>query len=186
MVTLSKITTRTGDTGETSLGDGTRVAKTHKRVEAYACVDEANAALGVAALHVGAALKPLLAHVQNDLFDLGADLCVPLAPQNEGRLRVSESQITWLERQTETFNQTLAPLKSFVLPGGTAAAAHLHVARTIARRAERAVWALAAEEPVGPLPAVYLNRLSDFLFVLARAENARELGDVLWAPGAAR
>jgi cob(I)alamin adenosyltransferase len=186
MVTLSKITTRTGDDGETSLGDGTRVPKTHARVEAYACVDEANAAIGVAVLHADHAVKSVLLHAQNDLFDLGADLCVPQSPGNAGRLRVSETQIAWLEKQIERSNAGLAPLKSFVLPGGTAAAAHLHVARTVARRAERAVWALAATEEIGPSVAVYLNRLSDLLFVLARAENARAEGDVLWVPGASR
>jgi cob(I)alamin adenosyltransferase len=186
MVTLSKITTRTGDDGETSLGDGTRVPKTHARVEAYACVDEANAAIGIARLHASDETATALLRVQNDLFDLGADLCVPPTPANAARLRVSETQVAWLEERTAHVNAALAPLKSFVLPGGTAAAAHLHLARTIVRRAERAVWALKQSEDVGAPVALYLNRLSDLLFVLSRAENARGPGDVLWTPGAAR
>lgn len=186
MVTLSKITTRTGDDGETSLGDGTRVAKTHPRVEAYACVDEANAAIGIAILSAAADVKKTLLRIQNDLFDLGADLCVPPSPQNIERLRVTEAQVQRLEAETAAFNETLAPLKSFVLPGGTQAAAHLHLARTISRRAERAVWALTALEPVDRPVALYLNRLSDLLFVLSRVENARADGDVLWVPGASR
>lgn len=186
MVTLSKITTRTGDEGETSLGDGTRVPKTHPRVEAYAGVDETNAAIGIAVLSAGEDVKKTLLRIQNDLFDLGADLCVPHAPENAQRLRLTVAQARWLEQQAEHFNAGLAPLKSFVLPGGTAAAAHLHLARTIARRAERAVWALAAQEEIGPVVAVYLNRLSDLLFILARVENARADGDVVWVPGASR
>jgi len=187
MVKLTKIYTRGGDSGETSLGDGTRVRKDALRVAAYGTVDEANAAIGVARLHADGEDDAVLARTQNDLFDLGADLCRP----EDGRggreaLRVSEAQVTRLETEIDRLNADLAPLESFVLPGGSPSAAHLHLARTIARRAERLVVALAAAEPVNPQAIRYLNRLSDLLFVLARHRNDKGAGDVLWTPGANR
>ncbi|MBN9517230.1 cob(I)yrinic acid a,c-diamide adenosyltransferase [bacterium] len=169
------------DGGETGLGDGTRVAKDHPRVAAYGEVDELNAVLGLAVLHAPADAD-LLRSVQNDLFDVGADLCVPAG---DG-LRVTAAQAERLERAIDHVNERLAPLRSFILPGGSAAAAWLHLARTVCRRAERAVAALAHAEPVNPQVLIYLNRLSDLLFVLARAANADGSADVLWVPGANR
>ncbi len=190
MVTLNRIYTRGGDSGETSLGSGDRVAKHDIRVAAYGTVDEANAAIGLARLHThtDADADSMLARIQNDLFDLGADLCTPeddarAARKDEGALRVSDAQVARLEREIDALNETLAPLESFVLPGGSPAAAHLHMARTIARRAERLMTELAAREAVS-LPALkYINRLSDHLFVLARALNDSGRSDVLWKPG---
>ncbi|TVQ33999.1 MAG: cob(I)yrinic acid a,c-diamide adenosyltransferase [Geminicoccaceae bacterium] len=185
MVTLTKIYTRGGDTGKTSLGDGARVAKYSLRVEAYGTVDEANATIGLARLHTGGDVDTMLARIQNDLFDLGADLCTPGAT-GEGRLRVSPSQVERLEREIDAMNGELQPLNSFVLPGGSAAAAYLHLARTVTRRAERLVVALADQENVSPDAIHYLNRLSDHLFVAARYSNDKGAGDVLWVPGAHR
>jgi cob(I)alamin adenosyltransferase len=190
VVTLNRIYTRGGDSGETSLGSGDRVAKHDIRVAAYGTVDEANAAIGLARLHThtDADADAMLARIQNDLFDLGADLCTPeddarAARKDEGALRVSDAQVARLEREIDALNETLAPLESFVLPGGSPAAAHLHMARTIARRAERLMTELAAREAVS-LPALkYINRLSDHLFVLARALNDSGRSDVLWKPG---
>jgi cob(I)alamin adenosyltransferase len=183
MVRLDVITTRGGDQGETSLGDGTRVRKDTLRIEAMGAVDEANAALGL--LRLQTATEPeadaMLARMQNDLFDLGADLCVP--GEAEGRLRVTLAQCLRLEQELAAMNATLPPLRSFVLPGGTPAAAAAHLARTLARRAERAVVALAAAEAVNPEAVRYLNRLSDNLFVLSRRLNGNGAGDVLWVPG---
>ena len=182
-VRLTRIYTRGGDAGETSLGDGSRVSKRDSRIAAYGAVDELNAALGVVLAGEGAgSIRDVLGRVQNELFDLGADLAVPV--EREGRLRVTQAQIDALERDCDLFNADLPELRSFVLPGGTEAAARLHVARTICRRAERE--ALAAAEAVGidPLVLVYLNRLSDLLFILARTANAidgRE--EPLWRPG---
>jgi cob(I)alamin adenosyltransferase len=183
MVKLDVITTRGGDGGETSLGDGTRVRKDAVRIEAMGAVDEANAALGLLRLQTAAepAADAMLARMQNDLFDLGADLCVPGA--GEGRLRVTLAQCLRLEQELAGMNAELPPLRSFVLPGGTPAAAAAHLARTLARRAERAVVALAAAEPVNPEAVRYLNRLSDHLFVLSRRLNGNGAGDVLWVPG---
>jgi cob(I)alamin adenosyltransferase len=184
-VRLTRIYTRGGDRGETSLGDGSRVSKLDRRVEAFGAVDELNAQLGLALAdaELPAAFGPLLRRIQNELFDLGADLSVP--PALEGRLRVTQEQIDELERTCDAFNEPLAELKSFVLPGGTRAAAQLHVARTVCRRAEREALAAAAEVAVSPLALVYLNRLSDLLFVLARAANP-EGNEPLWKPGASR
>ena len=182
MVYLSRIYTRAGDGGETGLGDGARVAKDHPRVEAYGQVDELNAVLGLAAAHV--ADPGLIRSVQNDLFDVGADLCVPGG--DDGRLRVTAAQAERLEREIDRLNAGLQPLSSFVLPGGTPAAAWLHLARTVCRRAERAVVTLARSEPVNPQVVVYLNRLSDLLFVMARAANDGGKADVLWVPGQSR
>jgi len=186
MVKLDVITTRGGDGGETSLGDGARVRKDALRVEAYGTVDEANAAIGVLRLHAGEDLEAdaMLARIQNDLFDIGADLCVP--GEAGARLRVADTQSARLEAELAAMNGQMPALKSFVLPGGTAGAAAAHVARTVTRRAERLVVALAAEEEVNPAVIRYLNRLSDHLFVLARRLNGNGAGDVLWVPGATR
>jgi len=186
VVTLSRIYTRGGDEGRTSLGDGTRVAKHSPRVEAYGTVDEANATIGLARLHTTGEADAMLARIQNDLFDLGADLCRPGADVDDGRLRVIDSQVARLEREIDTMNAELAPLRSFVLPGGTPASAFLHLARTVVRRAERLVVALAETEAVNPAAIRYLNRLSDHLFVLARYLNDKGARDVLWVPGAHR
>jgi len=185
-VRLTKIYTRGGDAGETSLGDGSRVSKLDGRIEAFGTVDELNAALGVVlAGDVPDELRGVLARVQNELFDVGADLSVPAAV--EGRLRVDQSLVDRLEHDCDRFNADLPELRSFVLPGGTEAAARLHVGRTICRRAERDVLRAAKEHELGPLVAVYLNRLSDLLFVLARAANALAGQDEpLWKPGGTR
>jgi cob(I)alamin adenosyltransferase len=184
-VRLTRIYTRGGDRGETSLGDGSRVSKLDRRVAAFGAVDELNAQLGLALAdaELPTAFGPLLRRIQNELFDLGADLSVP--PALEGRLRVTQEQIDELERTCDAFNEPLAELKSFVLPGGTRAAAQLHVARTVCRRAEREALAAAEEVAVSPLALVYLNRLSDLLFVLARAANPED-NEPLWKPGASR
>ena len=185
-VRLTKIYTRGGDAGETSLGDGSRVSKLDGRIEAFGTVDELNAALGVVlAGDVPDELRGVLARVQNELFDVGADLSVPAAV--EGRLRVDQSLVDRLEHDCDRFNADLPELRSFVLPGGTEAAARLHVGRTICRRAERDVLRAAKEHELGPLVAVYLNRLSDLLFVLARGANALAGQDEpLWKPGGTR
>ena len=192
MVYLSRIYTKAGDGGLTGLGDGTRVSKDHTRVEAYGQVDELNAVLGLVAVSVpDYAELPLVNRVQNDLFDLGADLCVP-APHDESAaetgLRVTAPQVAALEVAIDRLNAPLAPLNSFVLPGGSPAAAWLHLARTVCRRAERAVVTLAHTEPVNPHAVAYLNRLSDLLFVMSRAANHAPGGggDVLWVPGGNR
>ncbi len=186
MVKLDVIMTRGGDGGETSLGDGARVRKDALRVEAYGTVDEANAAIGVLRLHAqeDAEADVMLARIQNDLFDIGADLCVP--GEAGARLRVADTQSARLEAELAEMNSAMPALKSFVLPGGSAGAAAAHVARTVTRRAERLVVALAAAEEVNPAVIRYLNRLSDHLFVLARRLNGNGAGDVLWVPGATR
>ncbi|MBT3627678.1 MAG: cob(I)yrinic acid a,c-diamide adenosyltransferase [Rhodospirillaceae bacterium] len=184
MVKLTKIYTRGGDGGETSLGGGARVGKDDPRVEAYGAVDEANAALGAARLHCSGESDEMLARIQNDLFDLGADLCRP--DDIDGALRIVSAQVERLEQEIDAMNLKLAPLDSFVLPGGSAASATLHVARTVVRRAERLSVALASESDVNPLVIQYLNRLSDHLFQLARINNDGGAGDVLWTPGATR
>jgi cob(I)alamin adenosyltransferase len=188
MVRLTRIYTRGGDKGKTSLGDGRRVAKHHLRVEAYGTVDEANAVLGLARLHTAAlpALHTMLTRIQNDLFDLGADLCVPEAEGQTGGLRIIQAQVDRLEGEIDAMNERLSPLESFILPGGSAAAATLHHARTVVRRAERLICALAEEEPLNPLAVSYANRLSDHLFVMARLANEDGLTDVPWVPGAHR
>lgn len=189
MVRLTRIYTRGGDRGQTSLGDGSRVAKQNLRVEAFGTVDEANAAIGLARLHTAQDQEAdaMLARIQNDLFDLGADLCTPEdGSRAAGALRVVAAQVERLEHEIDAMNATLRPLDSFILPGGTPAAAHLHLARTVTRRAERLVCALAAAEPVNPEAIRYLNRLSDHLFVLGRRLNDNGAQDVLWRPGATR
>lgn len=189
MVKLNKIYTRTGDDGTTALGTGERVAKYDLRVEAYGTVDETNATIGLARLGTGAsapALDAMLSRIQNDLFDLGADLCFPEEmKKGEAALRVSDAQIKRLEAEIDEMNDVLDPLRSFVLPGGTPSAAHLHLARTVCRRAERLVVALASRpaEPVSTQAIGYINRLSDFLFVAARYANDKGAYDVLWVPG---
>ncbi|MEO0499917.1 MAG: cob(I)yrinic acid a,c-diamide adenosyltransferase [Pseudomonadota bacterium] len=186
MVKLNRIYTRTGDDGTTGLADGSRRAKTDARVAAYGTVDEANAAIGVARTHAAGEDDDMLMRIQNDLFDLGADLATP--GDIEGALRMTAPQVERLEREIDAMNDALASLDSFVLPGGTPLAAALHMARTITRRAERdTVMAAAADkEPIGEPALLYLNRLSDHLFVMSRYVNARAGGDVLWVPGANR
>jgi cob(I)alamin adenosyltransferase len=184
LVKLTRIYTRGGDKGQTSLGSGKRVAKHDPRVDAYGQVDEANAAIGLARLHTRGSAAAMLARIQNDLFDLGADLCRP--EPKEGDLRIVASQVTRLEREIDKMNAALQPLQSFVLPGGTPAAAYLHLARTIARRAERAMTALADNSSVNPEAIKYINRLSDHLFVLSRHLNGKGKRDILWQPGANR
>jgi cob(I)alamin adenosyltransferase len=189
MVVLNKIYTRTGDDGTTALGTGERRKKSDLRVAAYGTLDEVNAAIGVARLHTAgdAALDPALSHIQNDLFDAGADLCTPGRGKGPGgaRLTVTDKQVAWLEAEIDRLNAELAPLRSFVLPGGSAAAAYLHVARTVCRRAERLIAELKEkpEESVTPEVLKYINRLSDYLFVASRYANAKGAGDVLWKPG---
>jgi len=187
MVKLTKIYTRGGDAGQTSLADGKRRAKGDLRVASYGTVDEANAAIGMAVLHARGEARDMLMRIQNDLFDLGADLSTPGEDfKSTQRLRVTQGQVDRLEAEIDAMNSELAPLTSFVLPGGTALSAHLHLARTIVRRAERLICDLAAVEPVNPAAIRYANRLSDHLFVLARHENDKGAGDVLWTPGGNR
>ena len=184
MVQLTRIYTKGGDKGKTSLGSGKRVPKHDLRVAAYGTVDEANAAIGLARLHVEGAADDLLARVQNDLFDLGGDLCTPEDPAPEYEaLRILPAQVERLEQEIDRLNIDLEPLKSFVLPAGRPAAACLHLARTVTRRAEREVTALADREKINPEALRYINRLSDLLFVLARHENDQGRADVLWIPG---
>src|SRR3954466_11408312 len=189
MVRLTRIYTRGGDKGDTSLGDGRRVAKQSLRVEAFGTVDEANAAIGLARLHFDAdeEADAMLARIQNDLFDLGADLCTPEdGNRAAGALRIVAAQVERLEHEIDAMNAALRPLDSFILPGGTAAASYLHLARTVTRRAERLACALAVAEPVNPEAIKYLNRLSDHLFVLGRRFNDNGARDVLWRPGLTR
>jgi cob(I)alamin adenosyltransferase len=190
MVYLSRIYTKSGDKGDTGLGDGSRVPKDHPRVTAYGSVDELNSVLGLLLAYAPAELDAvgsavLLRNIQNDLFDVGADLCVPLPPQSgaDTRLRVTAGQAEALEDATDRLNGDLQPLNSFVLPGGSAASAWCHLARTVCRRAERDVVTLMRTESVNPQVLIYLNRLSDLLFVLARACNGNGKNDVLWQPG---
>lgn len=190
MVILNRIYTRAGDGGDTALGDGARRPKDDLRVSAYGSVDEANACIGVARLHIesGGEMDEMLARIQNDLFDLGADLCRPPKPQEgEGDqrppLRISDAQVQRLEQEIDALNEHLSPLRSFILPGGTPAAAHLHTARTVTRRAERDIVSLARCEEVGAPALRYCNRLSDFLFVAARFANHGGDADILWQPG---
>ena len=186
MVKLNKIYTRTGDRGTTGLVDGSRLPKHAARMEAIGAVDEANSLIGLAVCALaGGSNAATLTRIQNDLFDLGADLATPgedFTP-SEMTLRIVPGQATWLETAIDALNEDLAPLTSFILPGGSEAASRVHVARAATRRAERAMTALAAEAPVNPAALAYVNRLSDFLFVLARAINAAGSGDVLWVPG---
>lgn len=187
MVKLTKIYTRGGDAGKTSLVSGDRVLKSNPRVAAYGTVDEANATIGLARLHTEGAVDAALSRIQNDLFDLGADLATPGDDfEQTQNLRIVEAQVVWLEHEIDGINEQLSPLTSFILPGGTPAAAYLHLCRTVARRAERDMVALTEVEPVNPAAIRYMNRLSDYLFVLARHLNDNGAADVLWVPGANR
>jgi cob(I)alamin adenosyltransferase len=191
MVVLNRIYTRTGDDGTTALGSGERRKKNDLRIAAYGTVDELNACIGIARLHTGgeAAVDAMLGRIQNDLFDLGADLCTPESAQGKGpggaRLAVSDAQVTRLEQEIDTLNAELEPLRSFVLPGGTPAAACLHLARTVCRRGERLMVELAgkSDETVSAVALKYVNRLSDFLFVASRFVNRKGASDILWVPG---
>lgn len=190
MVKLNKIYTRTGDRGTTGLGNGARVAKDDPRIAAYGTVEETNAVIGLVRLHLGpgdAVVDAMLMRIQNDLFDLGADLCVPDRgePLKYEPLRIQPTQVDRLEREIDQLNAELNPLRSFILPGGSAASAYMHLARTVCRRAERMMVRLAAVpgEPVSEAALKYINRLSDFLFVAGRYVNDKGRGDVLWVPG---
>jgi len=190
MVVLSKIYTKTGDSGATALGNGTRVSKTSPRVSAYGTVDETNATVGLARLHTTGDMDTRLAAIQNDLFDLGADLCRPEMDKDAEAeyppLRLAATQVTRLEDEIDTMNANLTTLRSFILPGGSALAAHLHLCRTVSRRAERLAVELAGVETVNPAAVKYLNRLSDWFFVASRVANENGAKDVLWVPGANR
>jgi cob(I)alamin adenosyltransferase len=190
MVRIDKIVTKAGDGGKTRLASGAPVSKASLRVEAYGAVDETNSAIGVTRLHTGAnvVLDPILDRIQNDLFDLGADLATPDTGEKleYEPLRIQESQVLRLERELDLLNEELTPLNSFILPGGSPAAAYLHLARAIARRAERAIVALSEAEPISPEAIKYTNRLSDLLFVAARWANDHGRADILWKPGANR
>lgn len=187
MVKLTKIYTRGGDKGQTSLGDGARVSKTDIRVDAYGDVDETNAIIGLVRLKTTGAADECLARIQNDLFDLGADLCTPEQENPKyPPLRIAQQQVDRLEAEIDEMNADLSPLNSFILPGGSEASAHLHHARTVCRRAERRMTALSDSEEINAVAIAYINRLSDFLFVLGRYLNNKGAGDVLWVPGANR
>ena len=185
MVRLTRIYTKTGDDGTTSLGDNSRTSKNDPRLEAFATVDEANSNIGLVVSTNQGEIAEILTIIQNDLFDVGADLCTPVVDNPEyPPLRITEEQITWLETMIDKYNESLSSLQSFVLPSGTQTSAHLHIARTVVRRAERETWKAIHQfgSGVNPLTAKYLNRLSDLLFVLARWSN-KEIGDTLWVPG---
>jgi cob(I)alamin adenosyltransferase len=190
MVVLNKIYTKTGDAGETALGNGARVAKHSTRVNAYGTVDEANSTIGMARLHASGDMDAQLAAIQNDLFDLGADLCRPDmekdAESEYPPLRMSDTQVERLEAEIDVMNETLEPLRSFILPGGSALAAHLHLCRTVSRRAERLSVELATMEAINPAAVKYLHRLSDWCFCASRMANNGGKDDVLWVPGANR
>ena len=183
MIKLNKIYTKTGDGGDTALGDGERVLKDSLRVSAYGNVDELNASIGIITLYANTELKRKLKNIQNDLFDIGADLCVPISEKNKDRLRLSTNQIETLELEIDEMNSILEPLNSFVLPGGCRSATFLHMARTICRRAERSVVSLKSKEEINVNTLIYLNRLSDWLFVASRVENQENSSEVLWTPG---
>ncbi|MEI8320634.1 MAG: cob(I)yrinic acid a,c-diamide adenosyltransferase [Alphaproteobacteria bacterium] len=180
MVQLTRIYTKGGDKGKTSLGDGKRVFKDDPRIEAIGTVDEVNAWIGICHFHVSKDFLEDLNHIQHDLFDVGADLCIT---NSTTKLKVTEPQVTWLEDRIDTLNIHLSPLNSFVLPGGTAASSYIHGARTVSRRCERSLVHLSKEESLNPFVLSYINRLSDYLFVLARFENDRGRKDILWIPG---
>lgn len=189
MVVLNKIYTKTGDKGETALGDGSRVAKTSTRVEAYGTVDELNSIVGIAVFHAEGKIREQLQTIQNDLFDLGADLCVPLTQNVKAEyppLRMVKDQVERLESEIDQVNKDLSPLRSFVLPGGTLLASYLHQCRTVARRAERLTVGISEQESINPDTIKYLNRLSDWFFVMARVTNNNGKDDILWIPGASR
>ena len=182
MVKLNKIYTRTGDKGSTQLGDGERVDKNSLRVDAYGSVDEANATIGLSILRTNTKIKKILQIIQNDLFDLGADLCMPDKKKIQ-KLKITKDRVDYIEKKIDSFNKELAPLSSFILPGGSESSTYLHIARTVTRRAERKVCALSKKERINPVAIIYLNRLSDLLFVLARYTNNKGKKDILWKPG---
>lgn len=190
MVVLNKIYTKTGDKGQTSLGDMSRVAKHDARVEAYGTVDETNATVGMARLHADGDMVDMLSRIQNDLFDLGADLCRPNPDKDDEAeytpLRITASQVERLETEIDAMNANLEPLRSFILPGGSALSAYLHLCRTVSRRAERRVTELSVTEAITDESSRYLNRLSDWFFVAARIANENGTNDILWVPGANR
>lgn len=181
MVKLTKIYTRGGDKGETSLGDGKRISKTSLRIQAIGAIDELNASLGIVSLFLSENLLEEMKRIQNDLFDVGADLCMPENPLKKS-LRLQDNQVQWLEEKIDSFNKTLCPLSSFILPGGSSASSYLHLSRTIARRAERDVISLFEKEGINEEIIIYLNRLSDYLFVLGRVLNNNGAQDILWVP----
>ena len=182
MVKLNKIYTRTGDKGSTQLGDGKRVDKNSLRVDAYGSVDEANATIGLSILRTNTKIKKILQIIQNDLFDLGADLCMPDKKKIQ-KLKITKDRVDYIEKKIDSFNKELAPLSSFILPGGSESSTYLHIARAVTRRAERKVCALSKKERINPVAIIYLNRLSDLLFVLARYTNNKGKKDILWKPG---
>lgn len=183
MVKLTKIYTRGGDQGQTSLVDGTRLSKDAPRITAYGTVDETNATIGLARLHTTGDADAMLGRIQNDLFDLGADLATPESDAMEGALRIQQSQVDRLEQEIDQLNESLEPLDSFVLPGGSPGSSFLHLARTVSRRAERDAITLATTDSINPVAIKYLNRLSDHLFVLGRILNDGGKSDILWVPG---
>tara|TARA_B100000029_G_scaffold128913_1_gene122485 strand:- start:8588 stop:9145 length:558 start_codon:yes stop_codon:yes gene_type:complete len=180
LVKLNKIYTKTGDKGSTSLGDGKRVNKNSLRVDAYGSVDEANATIGLAILKTSLKIKKILQIVQNDLFDLGADLCIP---EKKNKLKITQERVIYIEKTIDYFNKTMNPLNSFILPGGSESSTYLHIARTVTRKAERKVVTLSKKEKINQITIIYLNRLSDLLFVLARYTNNKGKKDILWKPG---
>ena len=183
MVTLNKIYTKTGDKGDTALGDGSRVSKDNERVIAYGNVDELNASIGIVKNYASKELIGILSEIQNNLFDLGADLCVPDKNGSQKKLRISNNQVKKLESNIDSMNKTLQPLKSFILPGGSKTASFMHLSRTICRRAERSLVSLNREEKINENALKYLNRLSDWLFVASRLDNQENSSEILWEPG---
>ncbi len=182
MVKLNKIYTKIGDKGSTQLGDGKMVNKDSLRVDAYGSVDEANATIGLSILRTNIKIKKILKIVQNDLFDLGADLCIP-DKKNTQKLKITKDRVDYIEEKIDNFNKELSSLNSFILPGGSESSTYLHIARTVTRRAERKIVALSKKEKINPIAIIYLNRLSDLLFVLARYTNNKGKKDILWKPG---
>ena len=182
MVKLNKIYTKIGDKGSTQLGDGKMVNKDSLRVDAYGSVDEANATIGLSILRTNIKIKKILKIVQNDLFDLGADLCIP-DKKNTQKLKITKDRVDYIEEKIDNFNKELSSLNSFILPGGSESSTYLHIARTVTRRAERKIVALSKKEKINPVAIIYLNRLSDLLFVLARYTNNKGKKDILWKPG---
>jgi len=182
LVKLNKIYTKIGDKGSTQLGDGKMVNKDSLRVDAYGSVDEANATIGLSILRTNIKIKKILKIVQNDLFDLGADLCIP-DKKNTQKLKITKDRVDYIEEKIDNFNKELSSLNSFILPGGSESSTYLHIARTVTRRAERKIVALSKKEKINPIAIIYLNRLSDLLFVLARYTNNKGKKDILWKPG---
>ena len=183
MVTLNKIYTRTGDKGDTALGNGSRGSKDNERVNAYGNVDELNASIGIVKNYASQTMKKILSEIQNDLFDLGADLCVPDEDKSQKKLKISKNQVQKLESNIDIMNETLKPLKSFILPGGSKTASFMHLSRTICRRAERSLVSLNKKERINENALKYLNRLSDWLFVASRLDNQENSSEILWEPG---